>query len=153
MCLRPPIRPLFFRRLLGRPPIRRWLGWLTILSVVFPCLRAQSSILLAERVELTAEEQAWVAAHPVIKVGADPGWPPFSVLAEGRTQGIDPDLLAILGTRLGLQIEFVPHASWPETYVAAERGEIDVLAGTARTTEREKSFSSPNPISRSLWSS
>ncbi|HTO04828.1 MAG TPA: transporter substrate-binding domain-containing protein, partial [Opitutus sp.] len=98
---------LVSRSLLHYPGIRRWLGLLTMLSMVYPWARAGASGSLTERIELSAEEQAWVAAHPVIKVGADPDWPPFSSLSEGRTRGIDPDLLTILGARLGLQIEFV----------------------------------------------
>ncbi|HTO04137.1 MAG TPA: transporter substrate-binding domain-containing protein, partial [Opitutus sp.] len=131
--------------MLHHPGIRRWLGLLTMLSMVSPCARSESSGSLAERIELTAEEQAWVAAHPVIKVGADPDWPPFSSLSDGRTRGIDPDLLTILGTRLGLQFEFVTRPSWLATYAAAESGEIDVLVGTARTTEREKTFQFTEP--------
>lgn len=108
-------------------------------------MHAATDKSLPERIELSAEEQAWVAAHPVIRVGADPGWPPFSLLSEERTQGIDPDLLTILGARLGLQVEFVTRSSWPETYAAAERGEIDMLVGTARTADREKTFQFTEP--------
>ena len=133
------------RSVLHRLVICRWLGSLTLLSMLLPCMRAVSGESLEERIHLSAEEQAWIEAHPVIKVGTDPDWPPFSSLADGRTQGIDPDLLTILGARLGLQIELVARPSWPETYAAAERGEIDMLAGTARTEEREKVFQFTEP--------
>jgi hypothetical protein len=28
-------------------------------------------------IALTAAEEAWLAAHPVVKVSGDPAWPPF----------------------------------------------------------------------------
>lgn len=86
-------------------------------------------------------ERAWLAAHPKIRVGFDPAWPPFSsVDAQRRGVGIDADLLAMLGRELGVTFEFVPSSTWTEAYSAAQRGEVDLLVGTARTPDRAKEF-------------
>lgn len=89
----------------------------------------------------TPEEKAWLAAHPKIRVGFDPAWPPFSVVnpAQGCS-GIDADLLTLLGRELGVTFEFVPKPNWTEAFAAAQRREVDLLVGTARTEERAKEF-------------
>lgn len=95
---------------------------------------------------LTPADLSWLAAHPVIRVGYDPGWPPFSLRdASGKFSGIDADTLAVLSRRYGFRFEFVTRDSWPEVYAAARRGEIDLLVGTARTPEREREFHFTRP--------
>lgn len=91
--------------------------------------------------DLTAAERAWISAHPTIRVGYDADWPPFSFeRPAGGLSGIDGDILLLLSERLGLKFEPLHGPDWTETYARARRGEIDVLAGTARTPEREQSF-------------
>lgn len=95
---------------------------------------------------LPPADRAWLAQHPVIRVGYDPGWPPFSLRdARGKFSGIDADTLALLSKRYGFQFEFVTRGTWTEVYEAARRGEIDFLVGTARTPEREREFHFTRP--------
>lgn len=97
----------------------------------------------------TAPEVEWIAAHPVVKVGLDPSWPPFSsVDGRGNCVGIDVDLLKRLGRQLGITFECSTRGSWEEVYAAAQRGEFDLLAGTASTPEREKDFAFTEPYFR-----
>jgi signal transduction histidine kinase len=99
-----------------------------------------------DRITLTAGEQAWLHAHPLIRVGYDPAWPPFSFTDVGGVYaGIDADVLALLGQRLGLKFAPIHGATWTETYERARRGEIDVLGGIARTPEREHHFHFTEP--------
>jgi signal transduction histidine kinase len=94
----------------------------------------------------TSMERDWLAQHPKIRVGFDPGWPPFSSTdAQRGGVGIDADLLALVGRELGVTFEFVPHANWPAAYEAAQRGEVDLLVGTAFTPERAKEFTFTDP--------
>ncbi len=91
--------------------------------------------------DLTAAERAWIAAHPTIRVGYDADWPPFSFeKSTGGLSGIDGDILQLLSDRLGLKFETVHGANWTDTYALAKQGGVDILAGTARTPEREQSF-------------
>lgn len=96
-------------------------------------------------VVLTAEQKAWLAAHPRIRVGVDPAWPPFSLTPNGRPVGIDPDFLARLGERLGVRFEIGTRRTWTEVYEAARQGEFDMLAGTAATGARRKDFGFTEP--------
>jgi two-component system, NarL family, sensor histidine kinase EvgS len=87
---------------------------------------------------LTAEEKAWIAQHPVIRLGIDPSWPPFSYLNERQEyQGIDAEFVQVLCNRVGLKMQVVPTSSWSETMVNVREGKVDVLPGTAVTPERE----------------
>lgn len=97
------------------------------------------------RLELSAAEREWVDAHPVVRVGVDPGWPPFSVMREGGCAGIDPDLLKRIGSKLGVRFEIETRQTWEAVYEAAKRGEMDLLAGTALTAERAKDFVFTDP--------
>ena len=92
-------------------------------------------------VTLTPAEQAWLHAHPVIRIGFDPNWPPFSFSdAQGTNVGIDPEILALLAQRLGLKFETVRSSNWTETYDRARHGGMDVLGGVVRTPDREQYF-------------
>ena len=93
-------------------------------------------------VSLTKAEQAWIAAHPVIRVGYDQEWPPFSFQkADGEFTGIDADLLLLLSQRLALKFVTQHGSDWSDTYARAKRGEFDVLVGTTHTVQREQDFS------------
>lgn len=97
-------------------------------------------------VNLTAVERAWIVAHPKIRVGYDTDWPPFSFeKSTGGLSGIDGDILQLLSERLGLKFEPAHGANWTETFERAKRGEIDILAGTAQTPEREQNFHFTDP--------
>lgn len=126
------MQPLF------KTACRLWL-WAALAGLTQMTMPAET---MAGAAALTQEQQKWVQAHAqVIRVGYDPDWPPFSFHApSGELNGIDADLLRLLGQRTGLRFEPVRCASWSEAYARAERGELDVLIGTARTPEREQKF-------------
>jgi PAS domain S-box-containing protein len=96
--------------------------------------------------ELTPHEQAWIAAHPVIRVGNDPGWMPIDFDDErGQPVGVAADLLKLVGERLGLRFEAVPGQSWQEAYAAAQRREVDLLLALGRDPDREQQFAYTEP--------
>lgn len=109
-------------------------------------LGAETTTGTVERLALSPAERAWVAAHPVIRVGYDPSWPPFSVRSpNGTCTGIDADLLRLVGERTGLKFEFTTAETWAEVYATAQQRGTDMLVGTARTTERERYFTFSAP--------
>lgn len=99
-----------------------------------------------QEVPLSAEERYWVKAHPVIRLGVHPDLVPLDFIdPQGSHQGIAADYLELLAPRLGLKFELVPTGNWEGALAKAASGEVDLLATTARTPEREKtlSFSAP----------
>lgn len=78
--------------------------------------------------DLSPEEIAWMRAHPVVRVGFSPSFPPYSFpAAQGRMQGIDLDYLHLIGERTGLRFEPVVEADWPSVEAAFNEGRVDLL--------------------------
>ncbi|TAN51330.1 MAG: transporter substrate-binding domain-containing protein [Methylococcaceae bacterium] len=89
--------------------------------------------------QLSAEEKAWLAAHPSIRVGIDRDFAPYEwVDARGEYVGLAADYLALLGQRLRVSFDIVKDKSWAEMLAMAQRGEIDMIACVVKTPEREK---------------
>ncbi len=91
-----------------------------------------------KRVELTAAEAAWLAEHPVVRIGIDANWPPIEFLSdEGVVQGLSADYLALLAQRLGVEFERVVYRDWPLALDMLKKRELDALSGIVKTPERE----------------
>ncbi|MCK4355843.1 transporter substrate-binding domain-containing protein [Candidatus Bipolaricaulota bacterium] len=86
---------------------------------------------------LTAEERAWIAAHPVITVAPDPDFPPLEYFDEdGEYQGLAADYLALVEQETGLNFKIVRYASWDEVLAKARAREVDALPAAAQTPQR-----------------
>lgn len=91
-----------------------------------------------EAFALTPDEIGWLRANPVLRVGADPHWPPLSYFNEkGKLEGIDADILAILQEKLGVRFEVVHAASWSELETMLRERKVDFTVGTAQDPRRE----------------
>ncbi|MBB3228994.1 two-component system sensor histidine kinase EvgS [Luteibacter sp. Sphag1AF] len=65
--------------------------------------------------------------HPVLVVGAyREGYPPFEEIRRGELEGLGPDYLRELASRLGVTLETRMFPTWPDLLAALARGEIDV---------------------------
>ena len=90
----------------------------------------------AQNLELTEAEQAWIEAHPVIKVGGEIDWGPFDFVNEqGQHSGISNDYLVMISRRTGLQFEVEPD-SWSNLLRKIDRGDIDLLPALFYNEER-----------------
>jgi len=98
-------------------------------------------------VELTAQQQAFVAQHPDITVLSDPARAPTSFLApDGSYTGYLPELLRELSDRAGLRVRYVPTHDWADAQKRMEAGEADLLVGASRTPEREALYVFGDPL-------
>ncbi|MDD2059181.1 EAL domain-containing protein [Pseudomonas sp. GD03860] len=87
---------------------------------------------------LTDEEQAWLSAHPQLRVGVDASWPPFEYRdQEGRYQGLAADYIALMQDRLGVTFKLVEPTSWTAVLEQARQNKLDVLPGIMSTPERQ----------------
>ncbi len=88
--------------------------------------------------DLTDEERAWLLAHPVIRLGADPAYPPFEFFdSEGIYKGIATDYLRIIEQRTGLTFIGPAKKLWSETLQEARSKEIDLLAALNPSDDRK----------------
>jgi len=111
-------------------------------SSVFAQGDAASSSVLSK---LTEAEKEWLAAHPVIRVGPDPDFPPYeSIDEDGKHIGMAADYLKILEKELGIRFEVVSLKTWAEVLEHAKNRDLDLVTAV-ETPQRSEylSFTSP----------
>lgn len=88
--------------------------------------------------ELTPAEQAWIKAHPVIRVALDPAWAPVEFLDKhGIPQGISADFLKKTGDMLGVRFDVARGRDWSSLVSGVQRHGLDMFSSLLRTGERE----------------
>jgi ABC-type amino acid transport substrate-binding protein/serine phosphatase RsbU (regulator of sigma subunit) len=94
---------------------------------------------LQARSDFTAEEQAWIDAHPVVTVGGEMDWKPFDFVDDyGIYSGVADDYLKRLAQISGLRFDVRTDMSWNELLNAFKEGKLDLLPALYRSKEREK---------------
>ena len=100
--------------------------------------------------ELSTRERAWLAAHPVIRVGIDRDFAPYESLDDDDNfVGMNADILDLLAQELGVRFEVVKGKSWQQTLDMARAGELDMLSDAVDTPERRAYLNFTAPYIRS----
>ncbi len=90
-------------------------------------------------ISLTVKEKKWLQSHPVIRIGVDAEYAPYSFLGiDGNYQGVAPDFLTEIARRLNVRFEIVPKLSWTEILKKSENRSLDAIATAVRTPKRER---------------
>jgi len=80
-------------------------------------------------VPLTPAQRAWLAAHPRIRLGVDPAWPPLEAFGpNGDYLGVISEYVAWIGAKLGVEMQPQRDLTWAEMMRQAKAGAIDVVA-------------------------
>ncbi len=88
--------------------------------------------------QLTPEEQAWLADHPVIEFGGSVDLSPFNFMTlNGQLQGYNVDLTKIINEAISSEIKIVA-GEWIELQGKVRQREIDGLMGPSYTAERSQ---------------
>ncbi|WP_328983852.1 sensor histidine kinase [Thiorhodovibrio winogradskyi] len=96
--------------------------------------------------DLNAEERAWIAAHPVLRVGLDPTWAPVEFFDEQRRpQGVSVAHLRLIAERFGLRLDFVAAPNWAAAVAQFDAGKLDLLPAVAATPSRRQRFAISAP--------
>ncbi len=85
-----------------------------------------------EVLDLTAEERAWIAANPVVRISSDPTWKPLEYVEDGELRGLASEYLAEISRRTGLKFEIVPNSNWEAVPDLLARREIDLIPAAPR---------------------
>jgi len=89
------------------------------------------------RVALSAEEQAWLHAHPRVRVAAS-DYPPYLYRdRQGNWAGLNRDVLATISSMSGLQFDYVPSASIADSLQALKAGNADMNTTLSENPERK----------------
>ena len=93
--------------------------------------------LQRESISLTAEERAWLKAHPKILLGS-PIIPPWNFVDEitGQYKGIVPDYLELIGSKLGIAFKNIAD-DFGKIHQMAREKKIDGISVAGKTAERE----------------
>lgn len=87
--------------------------------------------------DLTEAEQAWIKAHPSIRVALDPAWAPIEFLDQhGIPQGISADYLQKIGELLGVRFDVAKGQDWPGLVEGVKSHNLDMFSSLLRTEER-----------------
>ena len=87
----------------------------------------------------TAEERAWLAQHPVVRVAIDPQWAPVEFVDGGGTpRGMSLAYLDRISGVLGTRFEVVPGPSWADAMRRLGEREIDLLPAVTANPERRE---------------
>lgn len=88
--------------------------------------------------DLSENERAWIKEHPVVRVGVDPGYAPYSFQNNASLyEGIAPDFMREIEKVTGLIFEIVPELTWPEILEGARSKSLDMIATAFKTPERD----------------
>ncbi|MEA1922166.1 MAG: transporter substrate-binding domain-containing protein, partial [Pseudomonadota bacterium] len=109
-----------------------------ILAVTLALILLVCSPCWAGKPALSPAEQAWLEAHPVIRMSVDVGYGPYTFLdAEGHLQGVAVDFFADIERYLGIRFEIVSNLSWSQQMSALRERRLDVVATVVKLPERE----------------
>lgn len=100
-----------------------------LLTAAF-CLTA--SPVLAQKIssglELTAEERAWIADNPELRVSVLQGLEPIEYLEDGQVQGLSAEFLEAITKRTGLRFTFKGASTSQERVDMLQRREVDLIS-------------------------
>ncbi|MCG7521680.1 transporter substrate-binding domain-containing protein [Ruegeria sp. Ofav3-42] len=100
---------------------------------------AVSAWAQSPELDLTDHELEWLAEHPTIRLGVDPGFPPWEYIDEnGEYKGVMPDYVRVVGERLGITFEHVVEPKFKQLTERAKHKTLDLLPGLHITPEREE---------------
>jgi len=109
-------------------------------TLIFTFLLFSSTVVAAEsvKVELTPEEQAWLAEHPVITLTTLPNWHPFVITDEktGELTGIDVEFIRLLNQRLGGAIKIETY-DWKTLVQMSKDHKVDGFFPASITEDRK----------------
>jgi ABC-type amino acid transport substrate-binding protein len=101
---------------------------------VAPSARAEKT----PEVELTSEEKAWLAEHPVITLTTLPNWQPFVITDDktGELTGIDVEFIKLLNQRLGGAIKIETY-DWKTLVQMSKDHKVDGFFPASITEDRK----------------
>lgn len=96
--------------------------------------------------DFTAEELAWLEAHPQLTFAYDADWRPVEYLTEDRKiEGITGDYLTLFSEYLGIELVPSPPILWADSLKQVRSGELDFFAAISTTPERAEWFTFTDP--------
>jgi PAS domain S-box-containing protein len=94
---------------------------------------------IVETVELTREEEDWLAVHPFLRFAVTDFLPPVDIVDDkGNYTGLNADLIVLLNKKLGTRIVPEFFSKWSDVVENGLNGKVDGVFSFSRTPQREK---------------
>jgi PAS domain S-box-containing protein len=130
--------------------IRSW-KWLAIFLLTLSLFNAsfqprsvRAANLPTQDVSASGELQELATGDKII-VGGDSAYPPYQYLENGEPKGFDIDILRAIADIMGMDLEF-RLSNWSDARVSLLEGKVDMLAGMAYSTERNRFYDFSTPF-------
>lgn len=137
-------------------PQRIWMTmrvlWPLLAALLLLCSAAPSAVpdeTNALVPGITAQEQAWLKEHPVLRMGVGVAFPPFQYVEREKDEhvfkGMVSDYTRLLGARLGVRLEPVYGITFKQALDMGRTGEIDLFPCISNTPERRQFLAFTEP--------
>jgi polar amino acid transport system substrate-binding protein len=98
-------------------------------------------------IPLSIEEENYLKNKKTITMCVDPDWEPFEVLdKKGKHIGIAADIIKLITTKLGIQIDVIPTKSWEESIEFSKAKKCEIMSFLNQTPKRDIWLNFTNPI-------
>lgn len=98
------------------------------------------------RVALTEAERAYLAQKGTLRMCVQPDWLPYERINEkGQHEGIGAEMVALMRSRLGVNIELYPTSQWEESLAAIRARKCDLLSMSANVPSRRDAMHFTRP--------
>ncbi|MGW7775275.1 ATP-binding protein [Pseudomonas machongensis] len=77
---------------------------------------------------LTAEQGAWIAKHPVLRVAVVEDLMPIEYMENGHLRGLSAEYLQLIASRTGMRLEYIPAHSVQERAEMLATGKADLIS-------------------------
>jgi PAS domain S-box-containing protein len=85
---------------------------------------------------LTAQEKAWLDAHPIIRLAPNPAAPPIEYFdAGGVFRGIAADYVSLIERKLGIRFDVIHTSHQQDSVLLARQRKADVWSAASRSPE------------------
>ncbi|MFD1551122.1 hypothetical protein DNU06_04010 [Putridiphycobacter roseus] len=99
-----------------------------------------------QKIEFTAIEKNWIAAHPIIHFGYVPDWAPYEFYENSKHSGIVSEYVKIISKETGITLLPLIGTTWEETISGLKSGTINMASSCAINKERNKYLKFTEPI-------
>lgn len=116
------------------------------IALLTTCLLALFALPSFAALELTAEEQAYLNQHPIIKIANDPQWEPFEYIDENcKLAGMAAGYVQLFEQKLGVTFDYVLNEPWVVMNEVVKTGERPVVMARHATDERKQYLNFTKP--------
>lgn len=103
------------------------------------CTNAELKNFKSSPLELTDSESHWLKDHPVIRMGIDPGYDPYSFIDnDGTVRGVSIDFLEQISKQSGVRFELRSDLPRKSLIEAVQTDQIDAIATVSLLPEHTK---------------